>query len=155
MHHEYSMFFSCDTVQYPFAQSAAKQCFTLQFQLEIEMEWNAMLLGRRETGVPRTSMKNNDNVNKLCIFFLNILFGYKCSNSEGLLQSSAMLLAPSGKSFLNLVKEKKIKENKPARFNAFQCVSLLCATLPSPSRCYVLVRSSHTFDLLISSYICS
>ena len=138
MHHEYSMFFSCDTVQYPFAQSAAKQCFTLQFQLEIEMECNAMLLGRRETGVPRTSMKNNDNVNKLCIFFLSILFGYKCSNSEGLLQSSAMLLAPSGKSFLNLVKEKKIKENKPARFNAFHCFAQHCRLPQGVTYWYVL-----------------
>jgi len=54
-----------------------------------------------------------------------MLFGYKYSNSEGLLQSSAMLLAPSGKSFLNLVKENKRrtkgeqKENKRRTNHAF------------------------------------
>lgn len=93
------------------------------------------------TGVQRTSMKNNDNVTKQCIFFLSMLFGYKYSNSEGLLQSSAMLLAPSGKSFLNLVKENKRRTN-----HAFHCFPMLSTTLPSPTRWYVRI-------LLIPSYI--
>ena len=76
-----------------------------------------------------------------------MLFGYKYSNSEGLLQSSAMLLAPSGKSFLNLVKENKRrtkgeqKENKP-------CISLISNAFHNTAVSHKVVRS-HTFDFLL------
>lgn len=119
VHYKDSMIFSCNTIQYPF--SLKLKWYVIQCFWDDVKPFQAI-------GVQRTSMKNNDNVTKQCIFFLSMLFGYKYSNSEGLLQSSAMLLAPSGKSFLNLVKENKrrTKGEQNMHFIAFQCFPQHC-----------------------------